>query len=149
MRTRTSYGSGFDSLTTILSNSKKLLVTSGFVGFATWLILSSFYYLAERHNPMMEHGEFDSILSASYFTLVNLFGEFPLANNHSTGGKVVAVVTTVLGVAVMGIPTGILGAGFEDMMSAAKELRMEAKAAVTSEALHEFVNLSSKCAFEF
>ena len=72
MWTRTSYGSGFDSLATIISDSKKLLITSGFVGFATWLILSSFYYLAEHDNPRMTHGEFDSILSASYFTLVNL-----------------------------------------------------------------------------
>lgn len=135
MELRSSYGAGFGQLGTILAESKQLLVTSGFVGFATWIILSSFYYLAERDNPLMQRGEFDSIASSAYFTLVNLFGEFPLANNHSTPGKFVAVLTAVLGVAVMGIPTGILGAGFEDMMEAAKDERKEAKEAQRALAL--------------
>jgi hypothetical protein len=33
---------------------------------------------------------FRSIPDASYFTLLNLFGEFPLIDQHSTWGKVVA-----------------------------------------------------------
>jgi hypothetical protein len=52
--------------------------------------------------------------SASYYTLLNLFGEFPLISELSTVGRVIALVTAVIAVAVVAIPTGILGNGFSD-----------------------------------
>jgi hypothetical protein len=52
--------------------------------------------------------------SASYYTLLNLFGEFPLISELSTAGRVIALVTAVIAVAVVAIPTGILGNGFSD-----------------------------------
>jgi hypothetical protein len=87
-------------------DNKTLLSTSGFVGVTVWLITSSLFYLAERTNPELDwcvpegcclaHSpaaagdnataclelghRFESIPSASYFTLLNLFGEFPLAD---------------------------------------------------------------------
>lgn len=33
---------------------------------------------------------------ASYFTLLNLFGEFPLMDNHSVGGRYIGVFTAVV-----------------------------------------------------
>jgi hypothetical protein len=50
--------------------------------------------------------------SAAYYTLLNLFGEFPLAGELSTGGRFLAVFTSVCAVAVVAIPTGIFGNGF-------------------------------------
>jgi hypothetical protein len=52
--------------------------------------------------------------SASYYTLLNLFGEFPLISELSTVGRVIALITAVIAVAVVAIPTGILGNGFSD-----------------------------------
>ena len=51
---------------------------------------------------------FESMLSSMYFTLVNLFGEFPLADNHSGWGRVVGSFTAIIAVAVFGIPAAFL-----------------------------------------
>ena len=51
---------------------------------------------------------------ASYFTLLNLFGEFPLIDQHSVGGMIVGTFTAVVAVAVFALPAGIIGNGFEN-----------------------------------
>ena len=56
---------------------------------------------------------YQSIPSAAYYTLLNLFGEFPLIDQHSTGGMVVGTFTAVIAVAVFALPAGIIGNGFE------------------------------------
>ena len=43
----------FTTFDDVIRANKKMLYTSGFVGGATWIILSSLYYLAERDNPAM------------------------------------------------------------------------------------------------
>lgn len=43
----------FSAFGDILHKNKKLITTSAFVGFTTWLMLSSFYFIAERNNPDM------------------------------------------------------------------------------------------------
>ena len=59
---------------------------------------------------------FQSIPMASYFALLNLFGEFPLIDQHNTWGKVVGTLTAVIAVAVFALPTGIVGNGFEEQI---------------------------------
>eukprot|EP00536_Pseudo-nitzschia_multiseries_P001364 jgi/Psemu1/250456/estExt_Genewise1Plus.C_170131 len=56
---------------------------------------------------------FQSIPMASYYALLNLFGEFPLFDQHSVGGQVVGTITAVVAVTVFGLPVGIIGNGFE------------------------------------
>ncbi|CAM9445641.1 unnamed protein product [Discosporangium mesarthrocarpum] len=147
------YGSAFSTFDKIFRESKKLLIASGFMGVTTWVMISSFFYLAERNNPDMvwiypscyspysdddqPQGDrpdcpnrFRSITSSSYFTLLNLFGEFPLIGQHNTAGKFISVFTAVVAVAVFAIPTGIFGAGFEEMI----HLRKKAKLAEAAEA---------------
>mmetsp|Transcript_19398 Transcript_19398/g.29540 ORF Transcript_19398/g.29540 Transcript_19398/m.29540 type:complete len:1247 (-) Transcript_19398:127-3867(-) len=57
-----------------------------------------------------------SIPSASYYSLLNLFGEFPLIDQHSLGGKVVGTFVSIIAVAIFAIPTSIIGNGFEDII---------------------------------
>jgi len=57
---------------------------------------------------------YQSIPMASYFSLLNLFGEFPLIDQHTPAGKVVGTITAVLAAAVFGVPVAIIGNGFED-----------------------------------
>ena len=64
---------------------------------------------------------FESIPSASYYALLNLFGEFPLADQHSVGGQIVGTITAVLAVAVFALPVGIIGNGLEDAVSQTAE----------------------------
>jgi hypothetical protein len=56
---------------------------------------------------------YQSIPMASYYSLLNLFGEFPLIDQHSVGGQVVGTVTAVVAVAFFALPAGIIGNGFE------------------------------------
>ncbi len=56
---------------------------------------------------------YQSIPMASYFTLLNLFGEFPLFVQHSVGGQVVGTLTSLVAVFIFALPVGIIGNGFE------------------------------------
>jgi len=121
MRVEGRYIDAFTVFDDIFQDNTGLLRTSGFVGATTWIILSSLYYLVEKDNPAMrldpadpDSNRFRSILSSSYFTLVNLFGEYPLSSSHSPLGKVIGVVIAIFSVSVFSILTGIFGSGFQE-----------------------------------
>ena len=56
----------------------------------------------------------ESIGQASFYTLCHLFGEFPLVNELSPAGKVIAIFTSAVACAVFGIFCGIIGGGFQE-----------------------------------
>ncbi len=139
------FASAFSFFGVVYEENRHLLATSGLIGGIVWLIIASCYYAAERDNPSMvwEHPQcynglnsidagddpslppcynrFRSIPSSAYYTLLNLFGEFPLVDQHSNWGRVIATFTAVVAVAVFAIPTGVFGAGFESMISRRKD----------------------------
>merc|ERR1740117_2166958 len=114
----------------IFSKSAPLLGAGGFAGFTVWIICASLYYMCERDNPLMMYSpagddagpndpswnNFHSIPAAMYFSLVNFFGEFPLIDQHSTGGRFIGMFIQVVGAAVMAIPAGALGNAFSDII---------------------------------
>lgn len=75
-----------------------------------------------------------SIVSASFWTLMELFGEFPLMDQHSVPGQVLGTITTVFAAAVFALPAGIFGSGFENEISKRREekLAVGAQTEVTS-----------------
>ena len=48
-----------------------------------------------------------SIVDSSFWTLTNLFGEFPLVDQHNVWGKVLGTFTAVFAVAVFALPVGV------------------------------------------
>ncbi len=122
MRLDGKYLEAFSVFDDIYAEQKDLLFKSGFVGAAVWVILSGANWWAERHNPAME-GKMDSIGKASFYTLCNLFGEFPLVNERSPAGKVIAIFTAAVACAVFGIFCGIFGGAFQEHASKKKEER--------------------------
>ena len=122
MRLDGKYLEAFGVFDDIYAEQKDLLFKSGFVGAAVWVILSGANWWAERHNPAME-GKMDSIGKASFYTLCNLFGEFPLVNERSPAGKVIAIFTAAVACAVFGIFCGIFGGAFQEHASKKKEER--------------------------
>lgn len=62
-----------------------------------------------------------SIISASFWTLCELFGEFPLMEQHSAWGQVLGTITTVFAAAIFALPAGIFGSGFEKEISKRRE----------------------------
>lgn len=47
------FADAFAAFGYIYRKNKSIVATSGFVGVTTWIMLSSFNYIAERHNPAM------------------------------------------------------------------------------------------------
>lgn len=68
-------------------------------------------------NPEPCYNLYNSIPMASYYALLNLFGEFPLIDQHSAVGQIVGTLTAIVAVAVFALPAGIIGNGFEDVIS--------------------------------
>lgn len=60
---------------------------------------------------------YESIPMASYYALLNLFGEFPLIAQHSVAGQVVGTITAVVAVAVFALPASIIGNGMESVIA--------------------------------
>lgn len=80
--------------------------------------------------PSVDHPEpcynlYQSIPMASYYSLLNLFGEFPLIDQHSPGGQVVGTITAVVAVAVFALPAGIIGNGFEEQIEKRRTQEVE------------------------
>jgi hypothetical protein len=173
MKVEGRYIEAFTLIDDVIREQKGVLGTALFVGASTWVICSSFYYVAERRSkdaiycgsiskdvkesipnncdldninlelctfnewglvnctnggcsgtidvPHPCWNVYQSIPGAAFFTLLNLFGEFPLIDQHSTAGKFVGTIVAVVAVAVFAIPAGILGNGFEDLLARRRE----------------------------
>ena len=70
-----------------------------------------------------------SIPMASYYSLLNLFGEFPLVDQHGVGGKIIGTIVAIVAVAIFALPSSIIGNGFESIV----EQRHEEKLAQIAE----------------
>jgi len=64
---------------------------------------------------------YKSIPMASYYSLLNLFGEFPLIDQHNVAGKIVGSMVAIVAVAFFALPAGIIGNGFEDLINRRRE----------------------------
>jgi hypothetical protein len=127
------------------NENRSLLAAASFAGGAVWLVTAALQYFAERDNADMDWcyppdgvsthhcvcdddgcegkgcecvARFSSVPSAMFFVLLNLSGEFPLADSHSTAGRIIAACTAVVSVGIFAIPTGLVGAALEDSISA-------------------------------
>jgi Ion transport protein len=84
-----------------------------------------------EENPEPCYNLYRSIPMASYFTLLNLFGEFPLIDQHCVAGKIVATLTAIVAVAIFALPASIIGNGLEDIIYLRRKERLLATNALT------------------
>ena len=61
---------------------------------------------------------FSSIPSALFFVILNLSGEFPLADSHNGYGRIICTFTAIFSVGFFAIPTGLVSAALERAISA-------------------------------
>ena len=66
---------------------------------------------------------YQSIVLSSFWTLMELFGEFPLVDQHSMWGKVLGTITAVFACAVFALPVGIFASGFEAQIARRRKER--------------------------
>jgi len=85
--------------------------------------------------PQPCYNLYNSIPMASYYALLNLFGEFPLIDQHSSTGQLVGTLTAIVAVAVFALPAGIIGNGLEDVIAERRKNQEDAAPIVENRAL--------------
>lgn len=118
---------GFNFFSTVFMHNLGLLLTSGFCGLTVWIVCSAMYFCTERNNEAMKYcpnpnesstcyNRFETIPSSMFFALQNFFGEYPLADDYSAWGRVIAIIIQMFGAAVIAIPAGLFGSAFESVV---------------------------------
>jgi hypothetical protein len=101
-----------------------------------WIILSALFYVAEKDNELQWAYKTDgskwfhrysSIPMAAYYTMQNMLRFFPNVPYHNTWGKVLACITSVVAVSIVGLFSGILGSGFNVALEERRKLQAKAR----------------------
>lgn len=115
------YTHAFTSFDNVLSANADLLQLTGFTALLLWVFFSAFLYISERDNLDAEMAaNYKTVPDAMWMTMLNLTGESPLCQ-YSVWGKIVTGILALFATAVFGIPIGILGSGFEDLVQQENE----------------------------
>ena len=111
------YTQAFTTFDDVVSENFDILAVTGFSAVIVWIFLGAILYFTERDNPDDEMAKnYKSVADSMWMTLLNLSGESPLAQ-YSTWGKIITGVMGLLATGLFGIPIGVLGAGFESLVS--------------------------------
>mmetsp|Transcript_51333 Transcript_51333/g.165046 ORF Transcript_51333/g.165046 Transcript_51333/m.165046 type:complete len:732 (+) Transcript_51333:1208-3403(+) len=99
-----------------LGEALPLLSVAGFGALLVWVAFATGMYFAERGSLDAEMaGSYKTIPDAMWLTLLNLSGESPLCH-YSTAGKLLAALMAIVATGLFGIPIGLVGASFEQLV---------------------------------
>lgn len=98
MLSRSGLGTGTRQLAEIVDRDGKLIGVACIFGLVLWFVMSGLYWVSNRKNPesvykWVQHHDgkewvpwqrFESIPSSMWYVLINLVGEHPLADAHTT-----------------------------------------------------------------
>lgn len=109
------YTNSFSNILTVFKYRKYELLSSFFIVFLLMIISSVIMYSLE--NPAQPE-KFSNALSGLWwavatFTTVGYGDIFPI----TVGGKIMAGIIAILGIGLVAVPTGIISAGFIELMS--------------------------------
>jgi hypothetical protein len=115
------YTHAFLSFDDIFTRNSDILSVTFFSSILLWIFFGALLYISERDNPDQEMASnYVSVPDSMWMTLLNLSGENPLAH-YSLFGKVATGLMGVFATALFGIPIGILGGGFEEVVEEENE----------------------------
>jgi len=115
------YSKAFTTFDDILRENMGVLAVTGFSAMLLWILFASMLYYTERDSLDEEMAMYyKTIPDAMWITLLNLSGECPLAH-YSSVGKVIVGIIGLFATAIFGVPIGILGAGFEELVTSEYE----------------------------
>ena len=110
------YTHAFTSFDNIFWRYADVLSVTLFSAVIVWIFFGAVLYITERNNPDPEMAEnYSTVPNSMWMTLLNLSGEAPLAQ-YSVWGKIATGFLGLFATALFGIPIGILGAGFEEVI---------------------------------
>jgi len=115
------YTKAFTSFDDVLRDNLDVLAMTGFSALLLWIFFSSLLYLTERDSLDQDMANYyKSVPHSMWITLLNLSGECPLAH-YSGFGKIIVGFIGVFATAIFGVPIGLLGAGFEELVTEEEE----------------------------
>ena len=116
------YSSAFDVVERVILRKRGELFVAVFVSFVLLIVVSSLTYAVE-HEAQPE--AFPSIIGTMYWSLVTLttlgYGDVV---PHTTVGRFLASLTSVIGVALFGLPAGIRASGFFEEFHRRRGIRL-------------------------
>jgi hypothetical protein len=119
------YTHAFTSFDDVISRNIDVLAVTAFTAILFWVFFGAFLYFTERNNPDEEmSSNYNTIPNSMWVTLLNLAGEAPLCQ-YSVWGKVATGILGLFATGIFGIPIGILGAGFEQVIEEENEENAE------------------------
>jgi len=143
------YTRAFTTFDVVFRRHADVLKATGIVAAVFWVLLGFALYYSEANNPDPEMREnYNTIPNSMWVTLLNLTGESPLCQ-YSNAGKVITGILGLFATGLFGIPIGVLGAGFEEIVTEENEDNVDELAAPTSEErdLEEFGGPVERFAF--
>ena len=115
------YTHAFTSFDDVISQNMDVLAVTGYTALLVWVFFSAILYFTERNSRDSEMASnYKTVPDAMWMTLLNLSGESPLAQ-YSVYGKVITGILGLFATGLFGIPIGLLGAGFEEVVGEENE----------------------------
>ena len=115
------YTHAFTSFDDVVSQNIDVLAVTGYTALLVWVFFSAILYFTERNSRDSEMaGNYKTVPDAMWMTLLNLSGESPLAQ-YSVYGKIITGILGLFATGLFGIPIGVLGAGFEQVIGVENE----------------------------
>lgn len=115
------YTHAFLTFDDVLMRNLDVLAVTAFTALLFWIFFATCLYFSERDSQDEEmKGYYKTIPDSMWITLLNLSGESPLSQ-YSFWGKVVTGILGLFATGVFGIPIGVMGAGFEEVMAEENE----------------------------
>ena len=104
------YNNSLNLIADVVKEKRSELAVTGFVTFLVLLIASFLMYYIEGDEP---YGSFDSV-PASFWWAVSTLTTVGYGDVYPTTalGKVISAIIALMGIGLVALPTGILGAGF-------------------------------------
>ena len=126
-----------------------VLAITLFSAILVWIFFASILYFTERDNPDEEIAHnYRTIPDSMWITLLNLSGECPLGH-YSVIGKVLMGVIGLFATAIFGVPIGLLGAGFEELVEESNEDTPDEETASLLHASVTGFGAAEKACYEF
>ena len=109
------YSQSLRILKRVLVQKKEQLVSAVFILLLLLVIASSMMYFIENR---VQPKSFSSIPTTMWLTTIGYGGGYPV----TILGKIMSSITTILGIGMFALPTGILGAGFVEEIERNKKI---------------------------
>jgi len=112
----------------VVRDNHQLLVTTGVTALVLIVVFGSLLHFAEKDDVssqeyhLTQADRFKSVPSGLWYTMVLLSGDYPLVD-FTVYAKIICFFMLIIGTGLMGIPTGVFAAGYEDILREKKKAK--------------------------